>query len=234
MSTLPILQELQSVHDNLAVIHRDLNAFPPELASLDGDLKSTRKRLVEVAKMLEIMEAKRQELSKNLGLAQSLEDTARVSVKAAKQKIQYAAALRDLDTRERERNAVTRPLKETEQRIDSLKAETSQLEAKESQLQGDFDGLHTVFLSEHENQVVAEKRLTVRRTELELALGTSELNRFNRILQQRQGRALVTVEGGTCTGCRTKIRSMILHDLKEKGLVSCESCQRYLVQSPQS
>lgn len=231
MSVLPILQELQSVHDNLAVIHRDLANFPPELAALDADLKSTRKRLSDVAKTLEALEAKRQELSKTLSLAQSLEDSARTSVKSAKQKVQYTAALRDLDARERERSAVARPLKEAEQRIETLKAETTELEAKEIKLQSEFDEYHAAFLSEHENQVVAEKRLTIRKAELELALGAGELNRFNRILQQRHGKAIVTVEGGTCTGCRTKVRSMVLHQLKETGLVACESCQRYLIQS---
>lgn len=234
MNVLPILQELQSVHDNLAVIHRDLTNFPPELATLDTDLKSTRKRLAEIDKSLESLEAKRQELSKNLGLAQNLEDSARTSVKAAKQKVQYAAALRDLDARERERNAIARPLKEAEQRIESLKAEADELKAKEANRQEEFDEYHAAFLAGHGNQVVAEKRLTIRKAELEQSLGTSELNRFNRILQQRQGRAIVTVESGTCTGCRTKVRSMVLHQLKETGMVSCESCQRYLIQPANS
>ncbi|WP_005033407.1 zinc ribbon domain-containing protein [Holophaga foetida] len=234
MSVLPILQELQSVHDNLAVIQRDLNNFPPELATLDADLKTTQKRLSDIAKTLEALETKRQEMSKTLDQAQNLEDSARTSVKAAKQKVQYAAALRDLDARERERNAVARPMKETEQRIEALKAESIELEAKEIKLQGEFNDYHATFLAEHENQVVAEKRLTIRRAELEQALGSSELNRFNRILQQRQGKALVAVEGGTCTGCRTKVRSMVLHQLKETGMVSCESCQRYLMQPANS
>ena len=232
MTSLPILQELQSVHDNLAVIHRDLNNFPPDLAILDSDLKNTRKRLADYLKALESSEAKRLELSKHLTLALSLEEVARTAVKAAKQKIQYTSALRDLDVRERERIAIARPLKETELRIEALKTETVELGTLEARLEGEFSELHAAFLAGHANQVVAEKRLIIRKAELEQSLSSTELNRFNRILQQRQGRALVTVEGGTCTGCRTKVRSMLLHQLKETGLVSCEYCQRYLTQPP--
>nr|WP_320133721.1 C4-type zinc ribbon domain-containing protein [uncultured Holophaga sp.] len=232
MSVLPVLQELQSVHDNLAVIHRDLSAFPPDLAALDTELKSVRKRLADLAKALEPLEGKSRELGRQLAAAQSLEDSARATLKSAKQKIQYTAAMRDLDARERERTAVARPLKEADDRITAIKAEVADLESREAELQGEFETLRQAFLAEHENQVVAEQRLTARRTELEHALGTSELSRFNRILQQRQGKALVTVDGSTCSGCRTKIRSMLLHQLRETGLISCEYCQRYLVQSP--
>jgi len=234
MSLPKVLRELQSVHDNLAVIHRDLGNYPPEMAALDTELKGVHKRLAEIARSTEALGIKRQEMSKGLSLAQKLEDSARSSVKAAKQKVQYTAALRDLDARERERSAIARPLKEAEQRIEELEAEAGELKTRATELQAAFDAQQASFLAAHENQVVAEKRLTLRKAELEQALNPSEVSRFNRILHQRQGKALVTVEGKVCTGCRTQLRPMLLNQLKETGMVSCESCQRYLIQPADS
>ena len=52
--------------------------------------------------------------------------------------------------------------------------------------------------------------------------------RFNRLIQARHGRAVVTVENGACTGCRTKLRGPLLAQLREKTILNCEACQRIL------
>jgi len=55
-----------------------------------------------------------------------------------------------------------------------------------------------------------------------------ELGRFNRLIQSRHGQAVVSVENGACTGCRTRLRGPLLAQLREKHVVNCESCQRLL------
>ena len=52
MSQLSLLIELQTVHDHLRVILRDLTAFPPDLAALDNELKTLARKLEENAKAL--------------------------------------------------------------------------------------------------------------------------------------------------------------------------------------
>jgi predicted nucleic acid-binding Zn-ribbon protein len=55
------------------------------------------------------------------------------------------------------------------------------------------------------------------------------LTQFHRLAGTRQGKVVVAVENGACTGCRVKLRGPLLHQLKEaKALTVCESCQRIL------
>ena len=54
--------------------------------------------------------------------------------------------------------------------------------------------------------MVAQARLEARCAELEAALAPALLARFKRLLQGRQGRAVVGVENGACGGCRTRLR----------------------------
>jgi predicted nucleic acid-binding Zn-ribbon protein len=228
MSELSVLIELQSVHDNLRTIQRDLSAFPPDLAALDAELKMLARKLEETAKGLTATRSLHTSLSTELGGAQKAEELAKASVKTATQKVQYTAAIRELDERQRQKSAVARPVKEAETRIESLeRAEAEMLERQEA-AQKQFDELRGIFLSEHGNQVEAQTRLLARCTELEAQLAPGLLTKFKRLLQQRQGRAVVGVDGGACGGCRTRLRTPVVAHLREAETLFCESCQRIL------
>ena len=232
MDTLPALLELQGIHENLRTIQRDLNAFPPDMSKLDTELKGILKRQESATKELAEARTKAESLSGDLKLAQRLEEHAKTAVKQSTHKVQYTAAIRELDDRERQKAAVAKPLKEAETRIAALEKETTELEIRRAEVQSQFDELHQIFLAEHENQVAARGVNMARRAELEKLLEPAALARFNKLIQQRQGRAVVSVENATCGGCRTKLRIPLLAELREKGTIPCEFCQRILFLPP--
>lgn len=228
MTLLPYLQELQSVHDHLRTIERDLTAFPSELERLHKELGDLKKRKGELEKALQDAKGKEGPLTRDLKDAQALESQARQSVKTTNSKVQYTAAIRELDARERQVASIQKPLADLVKRMSDLAAELERVSLRLAEVQEQFDVLHGVFLSEHENQVTARGRLQARKLELEERLPALELTRFNRLLGARQGKALTAVDGSTCLGCRTKLRIPLMTQLREQGLVTCESCQRYL------
>ncbi|MBK8793370.1 MAG: hypothetical protein IPN59_09475 [Holophaga sp.] len=232
MDTLPALLELQGIHENLRIIQRDLTAFPPDMSKLDTELKGILKRQESATKELAEARTKAESLSGDLKLAQRLEEHAKTAVKQSTHKVQYTAAIRELDDRERQKAAVAKPLKEAETRIAALEKETTELEIRRAEVQSQFDELHQIFLAEHENQVAARGVNMARRAELEKLLEPAALARFNKLIQQRQGRAVVSVENATCGGCRTKLRIPLLAELREKGTIPCEFCQRILFLPP--
>jgi predicted nucleic acid-binding Zn-ribbon protein len=228
MSELSVLIELQSVHDNLRTIQRDLSAFPPDLAALDTELKMLARRIEETAKGLNSSRSLFSSLSTELGGAQKAEELAKASVKGATQKIQYTAAIRELDERQRQKNAVARPVKEAEVRIDSLERLDVELKDRQVEAQKQFEELKAVFLSEHANQVEAQNRLLERCAALEAQLAPGLLVKFKRLLVMRNGRAVVGVDNGACGGCRTRLRTPVVASLRESETLFCESCQRIL------
>ena len=228
MNELPVLIELQSVHDNLRTVQRDLSAFPPELASLDAELKSLARKAEEVSKVLSGTRGLLASLSVDLTAAQLAEDSAKDSVKGSGQKAQYTVAIRELDERQRQKAAVARPVKEAETRIEALERQAMEIATRQAEAQKQFDELKAIFLSEHENQVEAQTRLQARQVELEACVDRSLLTKFGRLLQQRAGRAVVAVDNGACGGCRTRLRTPFVAHLREAGNLFCESCQRIL------
>lgn len=227
MTTLAQLRDLQALCDNLKTIERDLANLPPDLAALDSQIKAAEKRKAELEKALTDGRAQTEKLNKDLALAQRLEAHARAALKATTQKVQYTAAVREVDHRERDVAAIQRPLKDLAAKLAAHQTEADALATDLAAKRAQFEGLHQVFLAEHENQVTARAALSARRAEVEAQLDAPTLKRFNQLLAQRQGRAVVGVEQSVCLGCRTKLRIPAMTALREgKGVIACESCQR--------
>lgn len=229
MELLPLLRELQSTLDYLRTVERDLSALPPDLAALDSRLKVIQKQVSDKTKSLESARAQILTRTKDLALAQKDEDLARTALKATSQKVQYTAAIRDLDEKERQKSQIAKPLKALEIEVVTLETALAGLETERATLKAQFDELHAVFLEEHSNQVVARTQLQAKQADLEAKLPAAEKIRFYRLATARQGKAVVPVEMGACTGCRMKLRGPFLFALKDaKDPVACESCQRIL------
>ncbi|NWJ40153.1 MAG: hypothetical protein HXX12_04185 [Geothrix sp.] len=229
MEQLTTLRDLQATLDYLATIQRELSALPPDLAALDARVKATEKQIAEKTKALDTAKAQIAVKSKEFIQAQKDEDRARAAVKTTSQKLQYTAAIRELDEKERLKAAVSKPLKALEITVQTLEQALGALETERAAAQAQFDELHAVFLDEHANQVEGRKQLLAKKAKLESKLPPPEVARFHRLAGARQGRAVVIVENGACSGCNVKLRGPMLFQLKEgKTIVTCESCQRTL------
>jgi predicted nucleic acid-binding Zn-ribbon protein len=229
MDILNTLRDLQATLDNLATIQRALSALPPDLAVLETRLKAIEKQMADGQKALQTARAQIQTRSKELELAQKEEDRARAAVKGTSQKLQYTAAIRELDEKERLRSALAKQLRTVEKTAQDLEAALTAQEGERATAQAQFDELHAVFLDEHGNQVEGRKLLQAKQATLEATIPPADLARFHRLAGVRQGRVVVAVENGACSGCNVKLRGPVLTQLKEgRSLVTCESCQRIL------
>jgi len=228
MDSLPILLELQSAHDGLKTIQRDLTAFPPEMANLDASVKKDGKRVQELDKRIEQTRAQLEEGETQHRHATKAEAGARQDLKASAHKVQYTAAMRSLEEKERHLETAARTLSELGATLKDLEAERERLAASVEDARRQFKELHDIFLSERESQIVGRDRLTKRIEELEAQLDQAALSRFNRLMQNRGGRAVVVMENDACTGCNTKLRMPLIFKLRSEGSVTCETCQRIL------
>ena len=207
---------------------RDLSSLPPEMASLDASIKAAQKRLSAIDIGLGQAKARFEDAENEQQQAVKAEAAARKDLKASTHKVQYTAAMRSLEEKERLIETSVRTQKEAEAALMSLKEEREGLLGSQNENQLQFDELNQIFLSEHENQVVGKARLTAKIAELEGLLDKATLNKFNRLMQGRNGRAVVPTENDTCTGCHTKLRAPLVYKLKAEKCITCESCQRIL------
>lgn len=228
MSKLSILIELQSIHDCLNIIQRDLSNFPPDLAKLDTNIKAIDKKNNEVSIELTNKRNDIYRLNKDLLEAKSNEDSANQDLKKTVQKIQYSSAIRKLDECQRRRITIERLLKEIGTCVANLEQMHANFTKQRIELTQEFNELKNIFLAEHINQIEAKTRLQAKRKSLENSISTVLLAKFNRLIQQRFGQAVTNVDNGICNGCQTRLRAPLIANLRESNVVFCESCQRII------
>lgn len=229
MDILATLRDLQTTLAHLGTVQKALSDFPPDLAALHGRLQTAARFTAEKTKALEANQAQMAARLRDLEVAQAALDRARTALKATKDKSHYAAAMREVDEKERAKAAIQRPLKALEATAASLRQDLEKVAAEAASVRPLFDELHAVFLDEHANQVEGRRLLELRQADLEGALPPAEKTRFHKLHAARQGQAVVPVEAGACAGCRVKLRGPLLGELKEGlTLIACESCQRIL------
>jgi len=234
MDSLSILLELQAAHDGLKTIQRDLAAFPPEMVDLDVAVKADEKRVQELDRRIDQTKAQIEASEAQHRQATKAEAAARQDLKASAHKVQYTAAMRSLEEKERQIETAAQAISDSKAALEALGAERAGLLASAEGNRRQFDGLHEIFLSEHENQIVGKDRLAKRIAELEGQLDPAAAAKFNRLMQNKGGRAIVAMEKDACTGCNTRLRMPLVYKLRAEGSVICETCQRilYLPQPP--
>jgi predicted nucleic acid-binding Zn-ribbon protein len=198
------------------------------MARLDTSIKGIEKRIQEIGKKIDSAKANAETLEKQHQQAVKAEAHARKELKASSHKIQYTAAMRSLDEKERLLEAAERSLKEAGTALKALEDEKEGLLLKQNEDKRQFDELHEIFLAEHENQVAGKDILTKKIAELTSQLDDATLNKFNRLMQTRAGKAVVPMANGACTGCHTRLRTPLVYQIKAEGTITCESCQRVL------
>lgn len=229
MSSLALLKELQTTLDLLRTIERDLTAFPPDLAKADAEAKALQAQADKVRAAIAVIDKPRAQLQAVHDEAKKIEVSTRAHLKEMQHQIPFAEAMRAMGEKERAVTAAVKPLKELDAQVAVKQAELDALTPKLEAAKAKFESDHAAFLSLHENQVLARTQLEAKREELHAKLDAGLKPRVDRLIQQRQGKFLAAVEGGICTGCRTKLRGPLLTEVREASqLVACESCQRYL------
>lgn len=137
-----------------------------------------------------------------------------------------------------------------QQEIVSLKADNSILEDQILGILEEVDRAQNGVREERERLVRVEKELVEKKKELTARTETlkDELATLNgkrvevisqvppetrslydKIIERKEGLALVPAEGETCSACRMEIRPQLLNELRLKeALVVCENCSRIL------
>lgn len=229
MSSLALLQELQTTLDLLRTIERDLTAFPPELASVDADVKALQAKADKARAALAAVEKPRAQLQAIYDQAKKIEVSTRAHLKDTQHQIPYAEALRELGEKERAVTAAAKPLKEMDAQLAVCQAEVDAIEPKLAEAKARFEADHAAFLALHENQVVAKAQLESKQADLWTKMEAGLKPRIERLITQRQGKLIAAVAAGVCGGCHTKLRSPLVVQLRHpEGLITCETCQRYL------
>lgn len=230
LEDLKTLVELQQVDSELLALER-----------AKGDLP---KRVLELKSQLEQITMLRHEKTAALAAAQKDRRAAEGAVQMAKErKKKYDEQLYSVRNN-KEYDAVTAEIEmavfdidENETRIlqvieqeDGLKKEAAEQEERSVAVQSEFDAQQAILTAREMETRSLTETFQRQRDALVAKLRKPILSAYQRILNGKDGLAVVGVIRGSCGGCSTRIPPQRVMEIREMNQIRyCESCGRILV-----
>ena len=226
---LKLLVDLQKIDGEIFHLRRQLEANPAAAARLKEEHQRFTQGLQQAEARYKALEVKRNQKETDLGQKEEQIKKLQIQLFQVKTNKEYTAMQKEIEGFKADKSVLEEEVLRIMEEIDGAKSqvvsEREQLKARESELKSRMDGI------EQESQ-----RIKASVGELKAKRGTalpkvdpSILARYERILEWKEGLALVPVVGGSCGGCHMILPPQAVNEVQlATRLVPCEKCARIL------
>ncbi len=227
--TIAALVELQQVDDEVRVHdvqRRDLAAnlerLHAILSRMEGELDDKREKLGEAVAFHKDKAGELQADADRLTRAkQKLAGVTRTK--------EYAAMQRELDNLRKQYSDNEAELTRLAEAIAEYEASIKAQEAKLKDLRSEVAREEATSGDRVRELETTIAKISERKKEISKDLKPQLVKRYERVLQRRDGKAVVAVEDGQCTGCRMRLPPQLyIRVQRGETLETCPTCQRYL------
>ena len=147
---------------------------------------------------------------------------------------EYEAVLKEMDTLKKNVYESELRLAELSESVDRCKAENQSVIDKLDKMKEELEFTRTQKDEENAELISRLAKDKAARANAIKAIKRPMLSKYERIRDARHNLAVVRVENETCTGCCIKIPPQLYVEVKkEKELLQCPNCQRFLYALPE-
>ncbi len=236
---------MRNIFDSLIKM-QEIDRKLKKLESVRGDLPQ---RLEALSNELQATQALLQEKEAAINEMNSLQQSCHDEVVVMKEKLKkYQSQLFQVKTN-REYDAITVEIENTEKEIDALEFKTLENDEVLAKMRGESEALtpriEEMQKAQAENRDILEKTLAVTRDEeaelqrqretVSAGLTKPILSTYDRIRIGRGGMALALLKDGACSECSSRIppqRGLEIRQMEK--LYLCEVCGRIMIWSPET
>ena len=227
--SLEVLKRVQEIDREIYQIRRELAAVPAEIQRFAMAFEAEKTKVAALEAELKQIQLRQKQKEADLSEKETLirkYDSQLTQVKTNKE---YSALQQEITSLKADTSIIEDGILTLFEDIDCIQKEVRQERERLAQLQKDLEQKKIEFEKRAESlktdlNSLSEKRLAAI---AQVPPETREL--YDRIIERKEGWALVHVEGETCAACRIEIRPQLLNELKIKeNLVVCENCSRIL------
>ena len=223
------LVELQKIDEEIYRYKKELEEKPAQLAVLEQQFESKKAGLKKLEEKSKSLMVERKSFEIDLQSKEESITKANAQLSLLKTNKEYTAKMSE---------------------IENLKADKSQVEEKILLSYDEVDNLNALInkekaaVAEEEKKYLAQKKfvddtlkefqekiktLEVERQQITPDVSKTNLDRYEKILVNKHGLAIVPVVGSSCGGCFMNVPPQVTNDIKSHDrLVLCEMCARIL------
>jgi uncharacterized protein len=224
------------------------------LQSIDGAAEASRRRLAELPKAEQAIdasiaaatgevEAARAGLKESQTARRALEkDVAAVDARLSrfddhkavvKTNQEYTALLHEIATAKSEKDGIEERILVLMEDADRLAADLNAADTRLAAARHDGDQRRAALLSERAALDAELVRLSAQRADQQARTEPRALAIYEQLLKGRRGVAVAQMVGETCSACHVRLRPHVTQMIRRNDeIVQCESCQRILYVQP--
>lgn len=229
MEQLNKLTELQALDSEIYRLKKELKLLPLQISTLQDEFKSKQKTLNDYEDKLKVLQVKRKEKEVELESKEGGVKKYQVQLYQVKTNKEYTALLQEIENLKADNSVLEEEILKILDQIDAVRIEVAQ--KKESLAQEEKRVNEEKQKMEKEIEDIKEKLETLSRQRLKVApnLEVKILSHYERILKNKDGLALVNIEGDACGGCHMNLPPQVINEIKmREKIITCESCARIL------
>jgi len=223
------LAALQIVDLKIQEMEREKGEIPLRLTALEEDLGKEEAKVISQRAELEKLQKERRQKEKDLEEEMDRVKKTEARVFEIKTNKEYQAVLKEIESAKKlnrqQEEDILGILERMEEMQKKLNTGEKNLEIKRKEFQGQIAELKQKVAS-FDQEMAGEVR---ERQKREKEIPPDLLNKYHRLLEKRQGVAIVKVQDGVCQACNINIRPQLQIELqKQDVLIMCPNCSRIL------
>jgi hypothetical protein len=230
---LKALLELQGLDAQLYQLKAKQGSIPQQATALKAQSKEASAALQVLEQQHKGFEVKRNQMEMDLGQKEAQIKKLQGQLFQVKTNKEYSAFQKEIEGLKADKSVLEEEILKLMEEIDRVKGQVESqrqaLKAKEAQIAQDLARLDQEMKSlEASIQQFQQSRLG-----LTPKVDPSVLSQYERILERKEGLALVPVRKGACGGCHMVLPPQMVNEIQMSGrLITCESCARILYVDP--
>lgn len=232
---LKALIELQKLDGEIYRLRRDLATQPVQAARLKDEQAKRTLGLQTAEARAKSLELKRNQLEAELGSKEQQIKKLQTQTYQVKTNREYSALQLEVEGLKADKSVFEEEILKLMEEVEQAKAQTAsekeQLKVQEGELKNRLDQIDQESLKIKS----AIEQLQAARAALVPKVDPKVLKQYERILERKEGSALVPVRGNSCSGCNMLLPPQAINEvMMNTRLIPCESCARILYIEPEA
>jgi predicted nucleic acid-binding Zn-ribbon protein len=226
---ISFLVELQVVDSEIYELNREKNQTPEKIKAIEDSLEAKKSGIKEAEERLKVLQLKLKD--KEVSLQQKEEHIKKLQTQLYQIKTnkEYSAMLTEIEGIKADNSIEEEEIIKLMDEIDAAKRkiieEKELFKEEDSDANKEKDKINTRL----RDIDVRLSRLSTERQKIVPNVERQILARYERVLTNRDGLAMVKVEEGACGGCHMNLPPQVISDVKlREDIIVCGSCSRIL------
>ncbi len=231
------LVELQQIEDEISETLAARRKLEKEGQELTSELEKIQEIFDKLSTDLEVAEKEKREIQEDIVQGQEKIQKSEKRLPEIKTTKEYTAVMKEIDAAKKNNHEVQEKAKSKESDIEAVSREKDECEIALSEIQAKVEEQNAEIsprMAEFDQTLAAR---TKSREALLKNLSSPLKKRYQILIEQRGGVAVVEAKGGACLGCNMRLPPQFFNSLyNSEKIQSCPHCNRFLfvksVESP--